>query len=811
MGAIAHLLPRGLNLSDPPAAFLAAGEAFDGQGREYILLIDDIHLLDSTSATLVGQLIDSGRIFVIGTLRSDVVLSEAALALDRTESIAHVALNELSQDGVEEVLSSVLGGVVERRTSYELHRYSKGNLLFLRELVLGLVHASVLTRSGGLWRLVDTVADSGGTPRLRQLVHTRLSRMEPEAMKVLETLAVAEPLGLHELTRFTSPQVITTLEKADLIHVHASQRRLSASLAHPLYGEVLRGGMATNQRVEILTDCAQRILSHGAQRLDDVLRVATWQLEATGTADPDLIVQAAELARYSHDYDHVLNLLERLPADRATHATRLLLGEAYYLLHRFDDSERILKESYETAPDMAERLRVTIERTQNLFWAARADEALQINTHVLAATTDPAAQAALRINEGAMRVFAGQTRQGTRLLESVDETPEERLRLYASGMRALGLSALGRTEEAVELATRTRSQHIDASKRIAIQHPSAALSVLSFACAARGDLAGSQRAAERGHREAVADNATQPAAWLSYDMGRAAWLQGRIADAHRWFTETLALGLGEGIAIVLRPAAAGLTAAAAVLGRTQEAEEVLADLETYPDVFFLPGEDSLGKAWLLAARGMTTAACQVLFEAAGRAREAGAVTSEMMLLTEVARLGAAARAAGRLAELAHDCDGAYSGPQLRFAQAMARQDSDALLAAAGDLEQIGALLIAAEAAAASANLYQREGKTRRATAAANISADLAESCQGAVTPGLLGLKLREPLSNREREVATLAAAGAPSRKIAEQLHVSTRTIDNHLQRIYTKLGITSRRELAHQITPKVEAATTPRG
>ena len=52
------------------------------------------------------------------------------------------------------------------------------------------------------------------------------------------------------------------------------------------------------------------------------------------------------------------------------------------------------------------------------------------------------------------------------------------------------------------------------------------------------------------------------------------------------------------------------------------------------------------------------------------------------------------------------------------------------------------------------------------------------------------------LTKREQEVATLAARGLTSRDIAETLVVSTRTVENHLQRAYEKLGVRSRVELA---------------
>lgn len=51
------------------------------------------------------------------------------------------------------------------------------------------------------------------------------------------------------------------------------------------------------------------------------------------------------------------------------------------------------------------------------------------------------------------------------------------------------------------------------------------------------------------------------------------------------------------------------------------------------------------------------------------------------------------------------------------------------------------------------------------------------------------------LTPRERQVAQRAAAGASARQISLELHLSIRTIEGHLARIYTKLGITGRADL----------------
>jgi len=60
------------------------------------------------------------------------------------------------------------------------------------------------------------------------------------------------------------------------------------------------------------------------------------------------------------------------------------------------------------------------------------------------------------------------------------------------------------------------------------------------------------------------------------------------------------------------------------------------------------------------------------------------------------------------------------------------------------------------------------------------------------------LNRRQPvmLSSREAEVAQLVAGGLTNRQIAERLVISERTAENHVQHILTKLGFTTRSQIA---------------
>ena len=65
----------------------------------------------------------------------------------------------------------------------------------------------------------------------------------------------------------------------------------------------------------------------------------------------------------------------------------------------------------------------------------------------------------------------------------------------------------------------------------------------------------------------------------------------------------------------------------------------------------------------------------------------------------------------------------------------------------------------------------------------------------------------EHLTEREREIALFTALGYPSKHVAEHLHLSARTVETHLARVYSKLGVSGREELRLWFSRRRETAS----
>ena len=201
--------------------------------------------------------------------------------------------------------------------------------------------------------------------------------------------------------------------------------------------------------------------------------------------------------------------------------------------------------------------------------------------------------------------------------------------------------------------------------------------------------------------------------------------------------------------------------------------------------------------------GQKTEALRALKLEADSDTEASALATGLQFLSAVARLGDR-QASQKLSGLADQVTGHFAGLCSRLAEGLKDSDSEELLATSKDADAAGHAVFARDV-------------TRKAVSCANdagnrISLRMAQRTQqsledrfGNPRNGVLSL-LTSTLTARESEVAVRAAAGTSNRKIADEMHVSVRTVEGHLYQVYAKLHVASRSELKDVISGPVEHA-----
>ncbi|WP_345713495.1 AAA family ATPase, partial [Kineococcus glutinatus] len=156
LGAFAGVLPSHLPRTGPLELLRAARDALNRQpdGVQPLLVLDDAHLLDDVSATLLDQLVGERICPVLATVRSPDPAGTPPAALLRWTWVERVELAPLPVADLERVAADLLSGPLAARTRRVLAELSGGNPLHLRELVASATAAGSLQRSEGVWSLV---------------------------------------------------------------------------------------------------------------------------------------------------------------------------------------------------------------------------------------------------------------------------------------------------------------------------------------------------------------------------------------------------------------------------------------------------------------------------------------------------------------------------------------------------------------------------------------------------------------------------------------------------------------------------------
>jgi DNA-binding CsgD family transcriptional regulator/MoxR-like ATPase len=799
LGALAALLTDGDAAGDTTPAFVRARAtlaALAGDGAA-VLMIDDVHWFDEASAALLHQLVAQGHATVLMTVLTGETAPAAVTALWKDGLVERMDVVPLRDDAVRDLLEHVLDGPVESLTARRLWQRCAGNALYLRELVAEAVRLDLVQRREGLW-CIDTLPP--GSPRLAELVGERLGALDDDQRTALEVIAVGEPIRLDVLHELADAAAVERLEAAGVVAIGTHGGQVVARPAHPLYGDVVRSAIPELRRRRMIGLLADTLERNGVSARDDIIRLALWRLDGGGSPAPGLLLRAARAAHFAFDGATSERLARFAWAADRTFASAQVLADVLFARGEYAERERLLADLASNVRDDEERAIVAIARSLGWFWGL-ADGAAAERVLVAAESEieDPGWWSEVRATRATLTGQGGRHRDTLALLADVpDAASSDRANLQAGLAEAFALPGVGRAEDAVVRIDAAIAAGSRIGQQLTMFRVGLLVSARSMASVALGNLDEAAASAHAGLETSVATGNRAAEGFFGATLGFVQLHQGLLVSAQRTYRESASAFRAASHLGPLRWSLGGLMYAAALARDGEVAHEAgraLDALGSHPAVMF-ETTISQARAWAAVADGHPEGGRGMLRDAAVEARSRGAVLDESAVLHDLARLGHAGQVAERLHDLAAVAQGEFVSVLADNATALARGDPTALGDAADRFAAMGFNLRAAESAMAASEASARAHDQRTAARWARRATELAAQCEAPATPELAAYAGPVPLTNREREIASLASDGLTSRVIAERLYLSARTVENHLARIYSKLGVTSRAELA---------------
>ncbi len=793
LGVFAHLV--GSAVSRDPMAFLAAAREAILAEEHSVIGVDDAHMLDQLSATLLHQLAIEGSARIVATVRTGEAVPDAITSLWKDGYLQRLHLAPFTKDQCVGLIARALGGHLEGLSADLMWDASGGNALFVRHLVEGALETGTLRQVRGVWQLRGRTAV---TSELASLLDDRIDQLSDDVLHALRLLIFCEPLDLDVLTEMVGGNAVEEAESRGLIRIVESSRGLDVRFNHPLFGEVLRRrlGMAAARRLrgELVRALKNQPIDVPAQRI----RLAELTVDSDVAANADntgLLIAAAQDAIALTN----ITLGERLARAASNRGGGLvaseLLARALLWQGKADEAEETLSAFDADSMSELDLVRWGSARIANLQWsmgdAEASDTVLQmlrdrITHRGLRLVVDGIASASL-LFENQLDEAEGFSKH---VLSEAESSPTAVAWAVFGGCLALALR--GRADEVAVIARRGHEVERDVDGLLRY--------LTAFGEVRALTIAGEFDSAEKRSADIV--RISSPGQYLAWGManvlaGTVEVARGRFSETAARMEQTVAALTSESAASWSFPARLLLTQAYCALGRDRPGAAMVAELRTRQGRHVAVFEPQLRitEAWLAAAEGNVSAAVEFSLDAARLASESGQGAIEMLALHDANRFGDRG-SLPRLVEVCQHVDGQLSEAIAAHAEALMAHDAMAIYAAAQRFEQLGALLSAADSAAQAVIAFEAAGNRRAAVEVAAMANRLAVECGGIRTPALTLSAHPLPLSIREREVANLVAGGLTNREIADRLVVSTRTVEGHIYRACIKLDVSERDDLA---------------
>ncbi|MGM0555280.1 MAG: serine/threonine-protein kinase PknK [Myxococcota bacterium] len=321
--------------------------------RPVICFVDDVQWGDEDSALMIRELLDGAApplLFMTTFRREDVDSSPFLERYLEFQSgaeidIVDIALGELQEADSKEMVTSLLEDAAPSEDVLDaIAREARGNPLFLDELA----------------RHAAEGASKAGPSSLGEIIERRVSRLDDEARRLLEVLAVAaQPLDrdlIREVARLDErePAVLATLRRNRLIRVKSGRDGDQLESYHDRIRETVRDSISPQQSRLTHLSLAENMEERGGYDMESLSRHFEHAGDAKRAGHYALV--AADRAADALAFERAANLYERALDLRRWESKRRRiqerLGEMYGYVGRGELAARAYLRATEDADEM---------------------------------------------------------------------------------------------------------------------------------------------------------------------------------------------------------------------------------------------------------------------------------------------------------------------------------------------------------------------------------------------------------------------------------------------------------------------------
>lgn len=762
------------------------------EGRRTLLVVDNVHELDALSQTAIVQLMRQSAAAMLATTPDLLRCGEELVRLWSEGMIRRIDLGPLEPAGAVALMEQITGGRLSALAAHTVWRQTRGNPLFTSLLCRDQVAAGRLKERGGIWTLAGPLSFNGEIADWLESWYRRIGSRE---RRIVDLVSLCPGIPLHALLGVADAECIESLEEQGVLTV--SHGEGAVLLSDPLYARLVAERVPMGHFFELWQELLAAGLDPESWPDRPARAFALWAAAAGSPVDAALAARACAAANRDGEPADALRIadavqnpgthprlqLERARALRAVQELQSAEAELRRLLER-DDPETTVPALLELAlvvRSMPEPSMSPLEAL-GLAEAAAHSQPEPARTGLLHQVTAARAfLAALDSNPAIAPPELGAL--------CLDWAVPAAVLLPARASRCQLLALEGRAQEA----------RLEAAELWESLKQARGLPLAAGAEILDGILCTYIMCAEPLQALTLLDQArkvryleTHLSAWSELPAGVIHALCGRsdaalkcLLPAHRQLEVD-----DRGELLPLALAAMGFCYA------EQDEWDMMAEyLAAVPEFKTVPPAHVLTatRFFQLAAALRFSTDGQPSAELAAQGRRAAGLGNypAAVLCLSAAALSGDTAAAALLETTAGSGDGAPARMWETLGAGLARKSGRDLFDAAAALLARGLYghgyraALAAQEAAETAN--QRELGRQARMVANECYRMLAEANSLASRLGTL--------SDFERDLARRAASGASSARLGSVLHLSPRTVDWHLGRIFLKLHVSGRAEL----------------